>query len=151
MSAPTQNPADAEEVPWHARLPPPKIHPKTISQNELIDLIRAKTAGKDFVVVDVRRNDFENAIVNGAINLPAQSFYQTVSTLVPILSQIPLVIFYCGSSNGRAPRCAGWYADALLKAGKEGDSQSLILEGGIKGWLSRWKDQPEYEEFCYGV
>lgn len=82
----------------------------------------------------------QNAIVKGAINLPAQSFYITLPTLLPLLSQIPIVVFYCGSSQGRGPRCAGWYADALKEAKKDGSSQSLVLDGGIKAWISRWKE-----------
>ena len=39
-----------------------------------------------------------------------------------------------GASNGRGPRCAGWFADYIAE--KNDDSiQSLTLEGGIKGWV----------------
>lgn len=27
------------------------------------------------------------------------------------------VVFHCSSSNGRGPRCAAWYEDALLEKG----------------------------------
>jgi len=67
--------------------------------------------------------------------VPAQTFYQTLPTLQPILSKIPKVIFHCQSSLGRGPRCAGWYADAL-PAGAS--SQALVLEGGMKTWLEHY-------------
>lgn len=39
-----------------------------------------------------------------------------------------------GSSNGRGPRCSGWFADYISEQGNQ-DIQSLTLEGGIKGWV----------------
>lgn len=43
------------------------------------------------------------------------------------------------SSNGRGPRAAGWFADLLnekVNGGSKGENEmeSLILDGGIKGW-----------------
>jgi arsenical-resistance protein 2 len=68
--------------------------------------------------------------------LPAQTFYLSLPTLLPILRSIPTVIFYCGSSSGRGPRCAGWYADALeAVVGPENMAGRVkVLEGGIKAW-----------------
>ncbi|KDQ16682.1 hypothetical protein BOTBODRAFT_53780 [Botryobasidium botryosum FD-172 SS1] len=120
---------------WYEALPAPRSQPPHITPDALAELIRTKEARKDYIVVDVRRTDFEHGYVKGAINLPAQSFNQALPGLVPILSNIPLVVFYCNRSTGRGPRCAGWYADALPSGTK---SQSLVLEGGIKGWLSKW-------------
>jgi arsenical-resistance protein 2 len=39
------------------------------------------------------------------------------------------------SSRGRGPRAAGWFADHLLERG-DSTVQSLVLEGGIKGWAT---------------
>lgn len=47
-----------------------------------------------------------------------------------------------GSCNGRGPRTAAWFAD-YLEQEKDSSMQSLILEGGIKGWV---KAGPEYTE-----
>ncbi|KAI0294678.1 hypothetical protein B0F90DRAFT_1276143 [Multifurca ochricompacta] len=48
--------------------------------------------------------------------------------------------FHCSSSLGRAPRCAGWFADALPP-----DSQCkvFILEGGIKAWQARFGEDAQ--------
>lgn len=41
-----------------------------------------------------------------------------------------------GSSRGRGTRAAGWFEDYLREQGDEGKKmKSLILEGGIKGWV----------------
>ena len=44
---------------WAATLPVPQSSPPTIDPEELAELIRTKQGGKDFLVVDVRRTDFE--------------------------------------------------------------------------------------------
>ena len=169
---------------WALDFPEPKATPPKISQEELAELVRTKSAGVDYLVVDVRRSDIEvslpaasksasaadhriphpasrttytlarsltitphrsphaptrptppQALIKGAINVPAQTFYQTLPTLLHLLAPIPAVIFHCQSSLGRGPRCAGWYADALPPGAA---SRALVLDGGIKAWLARW-------------
>lgn len=78
-------------------------------------------------------------MVRTAVNIPAQSFYYTRSTWVETFGTIPLVIFYCSSSNGRGPRCAGWFQDALDDAGCR-TSEAIVLAGGIKQWEESQKD-----------
>lgn len=39
-----------------------------------------------------------------------------------------------GSSNGRGPRCSGWFADYIADK-EDTDMQALTLAGGIKGWV----------------
>jgi 3-mercaptopyruvate sulfurtransferase SseA len=45
-----------------------------------------------------------------------------------------------GSSNGRGPRCAGWFAEYVAtrcqEAGVPVSPEVFILEGGIKGWVA---------------
>ena len=46
--------------PWHENFPSPKAELRSISPDELVKLISdpSKVAGKDYLVVDVRRTDF---------------------------------------------------------------------------------------------
>lgn len=87
-----------------------------------------------------------------AINLPAQTFHQTLPALVPILQRYVMavllsidlpgnraehsryshVVFHCSSSQGRGPRCASWYQDAL--EAKEMKVNAYVLSGGIKAY-----------------
>jgi len=100
---------------------------------------------RDIQVVDVRRTDFELAFIKGAINLPAHSFYPTLSGLVPILSRYKQVVFHCQScsATGRGVRTAGWFQDALNEQGIKADvCEALILDGGIKGWVEEYKEDP---------
>ncbi|GAA5980240.1 hypothetical protein JCM5350_000884 [Sporobolomyces pararoseus] len=132
-----------EEKPWHAAFPTPQSSLQdstlsSISVSHLRDQIREQPdlSKRDFLVVDVRRTDFEDAFIRGAINLPAHSFYPTLESLIPTLSSYKQVIFHCQSSSGRGPRTAAWYQDKLNELGipKE-KSQGVVLTGGIKAWV----------------
>jgi len=141
MTTTDTKPPEPKGAPWHAILPQPESIVKTMGPAELAEMIRSShlTPGKDYLVVDVRRTDFENSFIKGALNLPAHSFYQTLPTIVTILSTIPKVIFHCNSCSpgGRGPRTAGWYSDELKRRGLSPDGV-LVLEGGLKSWLASY-------------
>jgi arsenical-resistance protein 2 len=40
-----------------------------------------------------------------------------------------------GSSRGRGPRAAGWFAD-YIETQPNSQIRSLVLEGGVKGWAA---------------
>ncbi|KAG8934934.1 hypothetical protein FRC03_010179 [Tulasnella sp. 419] len=140
----TQPSGQSSKAPWHAIFPTPSSKPKYISATELASIVREREKGKDYIVVDVRRTDFERAFIRGAINLPAHSFYQTRDGIVTLLSHIPIVIFHCNSctEKGRGPRTAGWYADELQRRGLDASGVS-ILTGGLKGWIAEFGYDPE--------
>jgi arsenical-resistance protein 2 len=54
-----------------------------------------------------------------------------------------------GSSQGRGTRAANWFAEHLEEQ-KDREMESLILEGGIKGWAAAGYDytqlMDEYDE-----
>jgi len=128
----------ADRTPeWALSLPYPKSSPQYIEPPALATLIRNKKPGIDFVVVDLRKQDWETQFVRSAINLPAQSFHQTLPTLLPLLKNVPLVIFYCQACSivSRGARAASWYQDALDTA-EITTSEARILTGGIKGWVA---------------
>jgi len=53
-----------------------------------------------------------------------------------------MVVFHCVSSNGRGPRAAGWYQDALDNAGiTPVTSRAVVLAGGIKGWIEKYAEE----------
>ena len=59
----TSNPTVGEpiaEKPWHAAYPAPKTTAAVITRESLLSwMLEGKVAGKDFVLVDLRRTDFE--------------------------------------------------------------------------------------------
>jgi len=133
-----------KEEPWWAPFPEVQSSPNRIEADQVKDLLDAAekagpTASKDFLLVDVRRTDFEGGTIKSSINFPAQSLYQTRPVIHRLCKQagIRKIIFYCGSSNGRGPRSAGWMQDYLNEIG-EADMEALILTGGIKGWVKAY-------------
>lgn len=47
-----------------------------------------------------------------------------------------------GSSQGRGPRCAGWFQDYIediAKFGRKSTVQVKVLKGGIKGWVKEFE------------
>ncbi|KAH8119890.1 Rhodanese-like domain-containing protein [Phellopilus nigrolimitatus] len=132
---------------WSAGLPNQISSPDGISAEEVAHFIKAgtKAPGKDYIVIDVRRTDFENYAIPGALNLPAHSFYATRAGAVSVLSHIPLVIFHCqscGSATSRGRKVAAYYQDALDEKDIH-TSKALYLEGGIKGWVEKYKEDGE--------
>ncbi|SCV74370.1 BQ2448_6802 [Microbotryum intermedium] len=132
LSTPSQAPAN-----WWETFPSPIAEPDKMTTYQLREMMLDGQTGagveRRFLVVDVRRTDFEDSFIKGAINLPAHSFHPTLPSLLPILSQYALVIFHCQSSSGRGPRCAGWY-QGLLNQHSITSSKAVVLEGGIKKW-----------------
>lgn len=60
-----------------------------------------KTPKKDFVVVDVRDEDFVGGNIKGAINQPSRQFNMNVDGLVAKTKAVPLVVFHCALSQVR--------------------------------------------------
>ncbi|OTA01497.1 arsenate reductase Arc2 [Trichoderma parareesei] len=139
---------DSTTVPWHAAYPAPETVAKSISRDEVLDMM--KHGMRDYLLVDLRRADHEGGLIRASINLPAQSLYPSIPTLFRLTKDagIVKVIWFCASSRGRGPRAAAWFNDYLAKCG-ETDMESLVLLGGIKGWATAgdeyvsWMD--EYE------
>ncbi|EON64269.1 hypothetical protein W97_03500 [Coniosporium apollinis CBS 100218] len=125
--------------PRHAAFPPPQTTAPLMKRDEALSSL----SSAELLLVDVRRTDYEGGTIRGSLNLPAQSFYMNRAVLHRLCkaARVKRVAFYCGSSNGRGPRCAAWFADWLVQQGEE-EMQSFTLEGGIKGWV---KAGPEYE------
>ncbi|KAI4701562.1 hypothetical protein J4E81_003302 [Alternaria sp. BMP 2799] len=117
---------------WTDAFPAPRCTAPTLSREEALSHL----SSPDLLIVDVRRTDYEGGAIRGSLNLPAHSFYMNRGVLYDLCKRagVKRVAFYCGASNGRGPRCSGWFADYIAD---KGDDQitSLTLGGGIKGWV----------------
>ncbi|KAI9458735.1 S-adenosyl-L-methionine-dependent methyltransferase [Boletus coccyginus] len=114
---------------------------------DVADLIRNPELGaKDFVVVDVRRNDHAGGHVRGSVQQPAQTFYDDLPKFYEEYKETKQVIFYCGSSRGRGPRCAKWYRDYLDQQGNT-ESKAFCMTGGANEWVSSYKGQADLVDF----
>ncbi|OJD26177.1 hypothetical protein ACJ73_02451 [Blastomyces percursus] len=144
-------PALVQEIPWHEAFPAPRTKAALVSRSEVLGWLKdvsKKSAPVDAVLVDVRRADHEGGTISTSINLPAQSLYPSIPTLYAIFKQagVKKVIWYCGSSRGRGTRASCWFADYILEREGEGAGgmQSLVLEGGIKGWVAAGEEYVEH-------
>ncbi|KAK5050434.1 hypothetical protein LTR84_003715 [Exophiala bonariae] len=128
---------------WHEAYPPPRnASPPTIAREDLLTKLQmGKQPGIDFLLVDLRRTDHEGGTIKGSINLPAQSLYPSLPTLLTLCQAagVKKVIWYCGSSKGRGSRAAGWFDDLIKDRSIEGIS-SLVLKDGVAGWAHAGDD-----------
>ncbi|KAJ9130440.1 hypothetical protein NKR23_g12202 [Pleurostoma richardsiae] len=127
-------------APWYAAYPAPRnSQPAAITREKLLKMIKGSesVAGKDFILVDLRRTDYQGGTIHGSINLPAQSLHPTIPTLYSMFKAagISKVIWYCSSSRGRGARAAAWFSDYADDRG-DSDIHSLILFEGINGWAT---------------
>ncbi|KAF2270722.1 hypothetical protein CC78DRAFT_550329 [Lojkania enalia] len=122
----------AKQPNWWDAFPAPRHTAALIPR----DIVLSSIASPDLLLIDVRRTDFEGGSIKGSLNLPAHSFYLNRAVLYDLCKRagVKQVAFYCGASNGRGPRCSGWFADYLAEKG-DTIMQSLTLAGGIKGWV----------------
>ena len=73
-----------------------------VNIKELATLMKSgKTPNKDFLVVDVRDDDYVGGNIKGCLNLPSRDFLMNVDGLVKQTKEVPLVIFHCALSQVR--------------------------------------------------
>ncbi|KAL2675354.1 hypothetical protein Neosp_011538 [[Neocosmospora] mangrovei] len=136
---------------WWEAFPEAKASCPRVEAAEVAGLIEknaaaGKGATRDFLLVDVRRTDWEGGTVATSINFPAHTFYQTRPVIYQLCKQagIRRIIFYCGEQSisnrpSQSPLTTQrelWQqrpTDYLNEAG-ETDIKAEILIGGIKGW-----------------
>ena len=137
----------ASEKPWHASFPAPTMTADIMPQRRAMMILSMRIAS--MLLVDVRRTDYEGGTIRGSINIPAQGFWWNKGMLYELAYKAGMewVVFYCGSSNGRGPRCAGWFLEHVRNVAEDFDMGVLILEGGIKGWVNAG---PEYIQLMDG-
>jgi len=151
-----------------------------MTAEEIIALKKDPAASTEFAVIDVRRGDHGVCIlllatraliflklepfrlkgghIRGSDNWAAQTFYDDLPAFYEKYKDTTRVIFYCSKSNGRGPRCAGWYVfhmvyleyviDAFkihryqdyLDSREDHKSTAYLLKGGVKNWLAQYGD-----------
>jgi len=124
---------------WWDAYPLVKSSPSPVTAEELVALMKDPSSSSEFAVIDVRRNDHAGGHVRGSDNWAAQTFYDDLPAFYEKYKNTSKVLFYCQSSNGRGPRCAGWYQDYIDSQGGT-RSTAYVLEAGIKNWLAKYGD-----------
>ncbi|MCJ1387747.1 hypothetical protein MMC18_000590 [Xylographa bjoerkii] len=138
-----------DQTAWYDAYPKPRNQsPAILKRNELLARFqKGEKPGIDFLLVDLRRTDHEGGTIRGSINLPAQSLYNSLPTLLSLCegAKVGTVIWYCGSSRGRGSRAAGWFDD-LLHDRNSTSIRSVILLDGVAGWARAGEEYTDLME-----
>lgn len=135
------------EAPWHAAFPAPTLTAEVLPARKALMVLSLKIA--NMLLIDVRRTDYGGGAIRGSLNIPAQGFWWNRGALYELAYKADMewVVFTCGSSNGRGPRCAAWFLEHVRNTAEDTHMQVMVLEGGVKGWV---KNGPEYIRFMDG-
>jgi len=73
------------------------------TKQELADLMKGdKVTTKDYLVVDVRNDDYAGGNIRNSLNQPSGEFFTSnINALVERTKDVPLVIFHCALSQQR--------------------------------------------------
>lgn len=117
-----------------------------ISPQDLYNLIKSsKVSGKDYIVVDVRDEDFIGGNIKGCLHIPSRKYEELFEDLCARIKDIPTIIFHCAYSQARGPKAANIYTQKrVLVSGCDGESGSkqrvLVLQGGFANMQAAYKD-----------
>ncbi|KAI9594793.1 Rhodanese-like domain-containing protein [Syncephalis fuscata] len=139
-----------------------------IEGEDLASILRDPTLTPrvDYVVIDVRDDDFEGGNIISAINVPSHRLMERLPELIKEYGHVPKIIFHCALSQVRGPTSAGIYHQAVLQAitnkspsiasshdSNDNDSiesiksqQVFVLRGGFALWQARYKDTTDLME-----
>lgn len=97
----------AAAVPWHAAYPAPREQPGSLAREQVLEMLKsgARTPGRDFLLIDLRRNDHE--VWSCLPSLPSALLPQASSwfCLPPFAKKLVLI---------QVPDRAGRFADLSI-------------------------------------
>jgi len=122
---------------------------KYISRDDLSKIIKSdKRPGTDYLVVDVRDDDFIGGHIPNCRNEPSTTFSEKLDDLVRDAKDVPQVIFHCALSQSRGPTATRQYKKRRNQLREDDDTPQdvLILRGGFTDFQAKFKDDPELVE-----
>ncbi|KAF5369275.1 hypothetical protein D9758_002615 [Tetrapyrgos nigripes] len=124
---------------------------KYMTSEELAEIIRSdKVPKKDYLVVDVRDDDYAGGNIVGAVNLPSRDFLMNVDNLVKDTKNVPVMVFHCALSQVRGPKAARIYKETRQNVLSETDdtssTQVYVLRDGFTVFQTKFKDDPKLVE-----
>ncbi|KAK4231643.1 hypothetical protein QBC38DRAFT_200897 [Podospora fimiseda] len=128
-------------TPWYSDFPEPESTPSKTPSSEIYTLLSSSSLlAKNILLIDTRRTDCTGGTIQGSINIPAHSFYWSRKVIYDLCLRggVKRVVFYCGSSNGRGPRCAAWMQDYIDSVGGDVELKAEVMVGGIRSWVKAY-------------
>ncbi|CCC66862.1 hypothetical protein NCAS_0A03040 [Naumovozyma castellii] len=130
---------------------------------DLVTLISAKDlyewctlSKRDFVIIDLRVDDFNKGHIKGAWNFPTIGQFKD-EDLIRLATQLDSisknfdcthrtkVIFHCSSSRGRGPRVALQFKNYCDQNGCQDKYESCVLVLGFNGWISLCEKENNFD------
>ncbi|KAJ3233410.1 hypothetical protein HDU78_006483 [Chytriomyces hyalinus] len=111
----------------------------TLEPEELANWMRdpSKKPNVDYLVVDVRDEDFIGGHISKALNVPSKDFHKDPSSFAAQLAAPKKVVFHCALSQVRGPNAANTYLrDVVAATGS--NQQVYVLQGGFTSWQLRY-------------
>lgn len=112
---------------------------------DLASIIKSsdKIAGKDYIVVDVRDDDYVGGNIKNSHNLPSYVFSKNVDDLVRKTKDVPMVIFHCALSQERQVDQSCPSAIVQCSADHHQGPKSRSSTSSIKS-----QEDPRYSAMC---
>jgi len=119
--------------------------PNYVECDDVAVLVRDKTKipGKDYLIVDVRGDDFIGGHIPGAVNIPSNELDEKIPDMLNQYKEVPKIIFHCALSQVRGPKSAKIYQEKLETDKKQ---NVVILRGGFVEWEQKYRKEPELLE-----
>ncbi|KAL1738997.1 major facilitator superfamily domain-containing protein, partial [Schizophyllum fasciatum] len=96
-----------------------------------------KTPAKDFLVIDVRDDDYAGGNIKGARNYPSREFLLNVDKLVAETKNVPVMVFHCTLSQVRGPKAARETRQNIADDAPEQDV--YVLRNGFSDFQIKYK------------
>ncbi|KAJ3219573.1 hypothetical protein HK099_004650 [Clydaea vesicula] len=115
------------------------VHPTYLEPENLVSILRdtSKVSGKDYLIIDVRDEDFEGGIINNS-NIPCHEFLENIESHHKKLATVPILIFHCALSQVRGPKSATRYANLIRNVALNTNQKVYILRGGFDGFKQQF-------------
>jgi len=121
---------------------------KYITSDELAAIIKSdKIPLKDYLVVDVRDDDYAGGNILMGQHWPSHNFSWKVNELVENTKSVKTIVFHCALSQIRGPKAARIYEETCsLRPDSDGKPEVFVLRGGFRQFQAKYKDDPDLVE-----
>ncbi|KAI8902356.1 Rhodanese-like domain-containing protein [Globomyces pollinis-pini] len=108
--------------------------------------------GRDYLVVDVRDDDFNGGNIINAINIPSATFDANLPSIHQQLKPIPKLYFHCALSQVRGPKCAQKYVNFINASDEHSlQQQVFIVRGGYQDFAAQYQNNKDLvQNVSYG-
>jgi arsenical-resistance protein 2 len=140
-----------KEPKWWEKYPNPQSEPEYVENTKVLEALKS-TNDPDFLIIDLRGDDFHGGRIKTSLNLPATSIFPSINGILNLAEKSGITTIYlhcnrCTKGSSRAWRVGGWLQDAVNACNSP--VKIYAITGGIADWArggSKFTDlMVEYE------